>query len=57
MTINELKNMLTNIGLNVESELSKTEVQLFPTEQPLKDDTVLEGYSCNIKIGLSSKFG
>ena len=50
MTINELKNMLTNIGLNVESEkLSKTEVQLFPTEQSLKDNTVLEGYSCNIK--------
>lgn len=50
MTINELKNILTNIGLNVESEkLSKAEVQLFPIEQPLKDNTVLEGYSCNIK--------
>ncbi|HHQ7204624.1 hypothetical protein [Staphylococcus aureus] len=50
MTINKLKNMLTNIGLNVESEkLSKVEVQLFPTDQPLKDNTVLEGYSCNIK--------
>ena len=42
MTINELKNMLTNIGLNVESEkLSKTEVQLFPTEQSLKDNTAV----------------
>lgn len=50
MTINKLKNMLTNIGLNVESEkLSKVEVQLFPTEQQLKDNTVFEGYSCNIK--------
>lgn len=50
ITTKELKAMLINIGLQVEVEkLSKVEVEMFPTEQPITDSTVFEGHSCNIK--------
>lgn len=49
MSVNELKTMLNNIGLNVDVEIKKrSEVHPFETET-YQDDTVLEGYSCNIK--------
>lgn len=49
MSVNELKTMLDNIGLNVDVEIKKrSEVNPFETET-YQDDTVFEGNSCNIK--------
>lgn len=49
MTVKELKNMLNNIGLDVDVEIKKrSEVNPFETET-YQDDTVFEGNSCNIK--------